>query len=351
MIPLKMIGIWWLMTIAAELERSSLNSFAALMYDKMETVCSEKYSGYTVHLLDRWPPLSSIDCECYIGSMVMTSQVSKQRWMLKKHAVPFAGTWVTAADLARAYLNIKYKGVKRRITTIQWKEFYEHRRQMPLSAFPCEIPNAYYIDIRSAYWTILRAVGWEVDYMPLKWLSVKNDLTVNDFPFQENKMARNCLVSLAADGSRMMQVWTGKEIQYRKGGNGLVNKMLYSLVADVLNAVACECLAAGAVYSFTDGFIVPDYAVGAVEDTIAAWGLSTSVKHAGPSTVKSVGAYRIGGFRTKKFDRQGGHSFSKIAAHRTEWLRKRFKHFSDKYGATVPFDEPNYIRRLNRKLR
>jgi hypothetical protein len=321
------------------------------MYAKMETVCSEKYAGYTVHLVDKWPPMSDIECECIVGAMVITSQSTKQRWMLNKNAVPFAGTWVTSADLARTYLNIKFKNQKRRITTLQWKEFYEKPRSMPLSAYPVQFEMGHYIDIRSAYWTILRAVGWNVDYMPNKWLSVKDDITVNDFPFSQDKMARNCLVSLAADGSRKMMCWTGNEIIFRKAGNGLVNKMLYSLVCDVLNGVADECLRAGAVYSFTDGFICPDNRVGEVEAVIASWGLSSSFKYSGDCEVKGSGAYRFGTYRTKKFDRQSGHAFHKVNPIYPTWLKKRFKHFSDKYGAIVPFSEPDYIRRLNRKLR
>lgn len=345
----------WLSTVTAvvspEVERSSLNSFAALMYDKIEAVCSEKYSGYTVHLLDRWPPMSEIDCECIIGSMVMTSQTTKQRWMLKHNAIPFAGTWVTSADLARSYLNVKFKDKKRRITTIQWKDFYNTKRSMPLSAYPVKFEMGHYIDIRSAYWTILRAVGWDVDYMPQQWLSVKDDLTVNDFPFAHDKMARNCLVSLAADGSRTMRVWTGNELHFRKAGNGLVNKMLYSLVCDVLNSVADECLRHGAVYSFTDGFICADDKVGEIDQIIGSWGLSSSIKYSGECEIKGAGAYKFGTFATKKFYRQTGHGFHKVNPVYPVWLKKRFSHFARKYGATLPFSEPDYIRRLNRKLR
>lgn len=339
------------MTAGNELLHSSLNSYAAVMYDKMEGVAREKWAGYTVHLLDRWPPMSDIDCECIVGSMVMTSQTTKQRWMLKRKALPFADTWVTSADLARLYLNLKFKGVKRRITTIQWKDFYEYnRRSMPLSAYPAKLEMGHYIDIRSAYWSILRAVGWDVDYMPGQWLKVKDDITVNDFPFSEDKMARNCLVSLAADGSRLMRIWDGEKMTSRKGGNGLVNKMLYCFVSDVLNGIADECLRAGAIYSFTDGFIVPDNKAGEIEQIIASWGLSSSFKHSGACEVKGAGAYKFDDFRTRKFDIQTGHSIHKVNPQYAAWLKKRFHHFARKYAITQPFDEVAYVARVTRKL-
>lgn len=331
-------------------ELSSLNRYAAEMYDRMESVAREKYAGYTVHLLDKFPPMSDIDVECIIGSMVLTSQTTKQRWMLKRDAIPFGGTWVTAADVARFYLNLKYKGVKRRITTIQWKDFYNGHRSTPLSAFPVSLENGVYVDIQSAYWSILRSVGWDVDYMPQGWLKVKDHLTVNDFPFSHNKMARNCLVSLAADGSRMIKVWDGSKMWFRKGGNSLVNKMLYSLVCDVLNNVAAECLAAGAVYSYTDGFICPDNTVGDIDAVIASWGLSASIKHSGPCEIKGSGAYKIGTFKTRKFDIQGQRNFHKVNPRHREWLKPRFAHFAHKYNTPGPFDEELYEYRKNRRL-
>lgn len=327
-----------------------LNPYAIEMYGKMEELAREKYTGYTIHLLDRFPPMSQIDVECIVGAFVLTSQSTKQRWMLKKDAIAFAGTFVTPSDLARLYLSIKYKGVKRRITTIQWKDFYETPRSMPLSAYPVSLANGYYVDIRSAYWTILRAVGWDVDYHPNGWLKVKSPLTVNDFPFPAIKMARNCLVSLAADGSRMMRCWDGEKMYFRKGGNSLVNKMLWCLVCDVLNNVAHEALQAGAVYSFTDGFIVPSSEVETVENVIASWGLASSVKAFGRTEVKGAGAYRIGDFTTRKFNKQSGHSIHKVHSRALDWLKPRFKHFADKHHATGPFDLRLYEDRVKRSF-
>lgn len=325
------------------------NVYAQRMLERMEHDAREKWGGWSVDLVKRWPPLSSIPHTYIIGSMVMTSQSQKHRYMMEKSAIEFADTYVSPSDLARLYLNIRFKGVKRRITTKQWKEFYETRRSTPLYVNPCHLERASYIDIRSAYWTILRAVGWDVDYQPMGWVRVVNPLTVNDFPFASQKMARNCLVSLAADGTRVMQVWNGTGISYQKGGNPLVNKMLYAFVCDVLNTVAYECIQAGAVYAFTDGFICSDDNVAELDRIIQSWGFSSSIKHQGECYVSGAGAYSFPDYTTMKFRRQMMRPVSKIAPVSVSWLKERFKHFSDKHQATSDFDVSLYEARINRK--
>jgi hypothetical protein len=331
-------------------DNESLNIYALEMLRRMEHEAREKWHGWAVSLVKRWPPLSSITETYIIGSMVMTSMSAKHRYMMEKSAIEFADTYVSPSDLARLYLNIKFKGVKRRITTAQWKAFYETKRSTPLYVSPCQLDNAVYIDIRSAYWSILRAVGWDVDYMPEKWLRVVNPLTVNDFPFASQKMARNCLVSLAADGTRVMQIWDGAGVRYQKGGNPLVNKMLWAFVCDTLNTIAYEVVQAGAVYAFTDGFIIhSDHADHAAE-IIASWGLTSSIKHSGPCYVSGAGAYSFPDYTTTKFRRQAMRPVSKIAPVSVDWLKSRFKHFSDKHDATSEFDVLKYQERLSRKM-
>lgn len=326
------------------------NTYASEMFQRMETAARIKWEGWTVELVKRFPPLSTIPYTCVIGSMIITSQEIKHRIIQEKNAIPFAGTYASPSDLARLYLNLRWKNAKRRITSKQWREFYQTHRSTPLYVHPCHLDHAYYIDIRSAYWTILRAVGWDVDYQPMGWLRVVDPLTVNDFPFPAQKMARNCLVSLAADGTRVMQIWDGQGIRYQKGGNPLVNKMLYAFVCDVLNTVASECIAAGAVYAFTDGFICDAKHVEAIDAIIRSWGFDASIKHRGPCDVSGVGAYSFPDYTTMKFRRQAMRPMSKIASVSAAWLKPRFKHFSDKHNATGDFDIEAYEERKGRRI-
>lgn len=279
------------------LENLLLNNWAALMYPKMESVAFDKYSGYTVHLLDKWSdyPLTKITVPCYVGSFSISSPTTKQRWLLKENAISFAGTYVSPADLARIYIGVKYGDKKRRICTAQWKNFYESYRQMPLYGYPVHLENAYYVDIRSAYWSILTAVGWDVQYTPGRVLSMKDPITCYDFPFAHIKMARNCLISIGAEKDRMIKFWTGERLEYRKGGNNFINRMLWCLVADVLNGVADDCIKHGAVYAYTDGFIVPGDRVRSIEAVIESWGLPVTIKAFGECDITGPGSYSFTG--------------------------------------------------------
>ncbi len=333
-----------------ELLYSNLNSYAALMYDKMVAQGREKWAGYKVHLLKRWFPISRLTIPAYIGTFAMTSPEHKIRWIKDSNAIPFADTWVTPADLARLYLSVKYDKVKRRINTAQWKNFYETHRSMPLWADPIYMEQAYYIDIKSAYWSILRAVGWNLQYTPGRVLGINDDMTVNDFPFPHVKMARNCLVSISADGSKTMQYWTGEKIVYKRGGNKLVNRMLWAFVCDVLNGIAFDCVSAGAVYAFTDGYIVPHTRLEAVSQTLDRWQIPYGIKHQGECEVSGPGAYSFtGGITTRKFNIQRPHTFHKINPVSNDWLRDRFSRAARYNRILEPFSEPDYVTRAVRR--
>lgn len=290
---------------------------------------SSKNEKYRIHLLERWFPVTRLTTPTVIGTFSLTSLASMQRWMLIRDSFNYGGGAVTPTDISRDYLETKFGKDKRRIGTMQYRNFYDHRRNAPLLAIPQEIDHAYYVDIRGAYWSILQAVGWNVDYMPDKWLRVLSDCS--DFPFPDIKMARNCLVSIAADGSSTMRIWTGNELIFRKAGNKFVNRMLWTIVCDVLNSVAYECIEAGAAYCFTDGFIVPANRRAAVEDVIASWGLTSGIKAQGQTIIKGAGAYKVGEVVTKKYDIGKPRSIRKIAEMvNRDWLKKRFAKFANR---------------------
>lgn len=316
------------------------------MYEQMEAAGLEKWKGYKVHLLKKWFPVTRLGCTAYIGSFSLSSPDTKQRWFLGGDAVPFANTWVSPADLARLYLTIKWGGKKRRINTAQWQNFYKTSRSMPLWADPVYMDMAYYVDIKSAYWSILRAVGWDLQYTPGKVLSINDPITVNDFPFDNLKMARNCLVSISSDGSKNFRFWDGEHIVIRKGGNKLVNRMLYCFVADVLNGVAFDAVRAGAVYSFTDGFIVPHHKMDAVTTAIDAWGLPWGLKQTGECEISGPGAYKFPKYITRKFNIQRPHTFHKINPVHVDWLRDRFSRAARYNRILEPFDVERYEGRI-----
>lgn len=285
--------------------------------------------GYKVHLLDRWFSLRRLTVPAIVGTFSITSPTTKQRWMLAKDSYEFEGIRVTPTDLTRAYLEEKYGSKKRRITTEQYRNFYDDRRNAPLYAEPCEIPEAVYIDIKSAYWSILQAVSWDVDYMPGAWVSKKSDHL--DFPFSDIKMARNCLVSVAANETGAMKIWTGTDLILKKSGNAFVNRMLWSLVMDVLNGIADECIQAGAVYAYTDGFICKASLATTLTSIISSWGLVSVIKHQGMAHIRGAGSYKCGERETGKYRMSRGGAFDRVdRTVNVPFLKKRLKYYSDR---------------------
>lgn len=299
------------------------------MYLKMMILRAEKNEGYRVHLLARWFSIRRLTCPAIIGTFAVTSTQTKQRWMLERESYEFEGIRVTATDLARDYLKVKYGDQKRRITTAQYRDFYDDRRTAPVFAKPCELPKACYVDVKSAYWSILKAVGWDVDYMPGGWLKKKS--SVLDFPFPDIKMARNCLVSVAANAYGSMKIWTGEKFILKKSGNSFVNLMLWSLVMDVLHGIATECIGAGAVYCYTDGFICAESIAPQLQDIIHSWGMHSEIKYRGEAHVKGAASYRVGERKTAKYDLQRERSIRKIdETVNISFLKQRMKWFSDR---------------------
>lgn len=297
-------------------------------YLKMLILRGEKMEGYRVHLLERWFSLRRLTCPAIIGVFSLTSQQTRQRWMLKKEVIEHEGVYLTPTDIARSYLEVKFGGKRRRITTLQWQNFYGFRRSAPVYAHPCTIQDAVYVDIQSAYWSILSACGWDVDYMPGKWVKKKSGLL--DFPFAGHKMARNCLVSVASNETGGMRIWTGKELLMKRAGNVFVNRMLWSFVMDVLNGIASECIAAGAVYAYTDGFISERSTAQTIVDIISSWGLVASIKREGEAEIKGAGSYRIGEHQTGKYRLMRERAYDKVdRAVNVAFLKPRFRHFAD----------------------
>lgn len=304
------------------------------MYLKIMIFRAEKQEGYRLHLLDRWFSIRRLTCPVIIGSFSLTSVQTKQRWMVKHEVYQFEeGIYTTPTDLARAYLAIKYprKG-RSRITTKQYQNFFGKRRNAPLFAKPANLSDAVYVDVKSAYWSILQAVGWDVDYSPGAWLKVKS--SVSDFPFPGIKMARNCLVSVAASASGRMTIWTGKELIAKKSGNQFCNLMLWSIVMDVLNGLATECISAGAIYCYTDGFICDTELADTIIGIIRSWGLVGEIKRKGPAHIKGAGSYRVGDYSSKPYQLSRDRTVDKIdRTVNVGWLKKRFAYFAAKAAA------------------
>lgn len=285
---------------------------------------NETNEGWNVGVVDNMPRLTGIDERVLMGSWSWTLPKSKTRLLLADAARQVGNYHVTPSAVTRAYLVDKYSGIKLRMTEQQSKLIVPDRPH-PLYAVPSVLDDALYFDIRSAFFSIVRAVGWDVDYCPGAWLAVRSD--VEDYPFPDWKHARNCIVSLSRKAD--MNVWTGSKIQTIPKYNPLLNYGLVALVYDVLHGVASDMVRAGALYAHTDGYIIP----AAKElDAIAiaqSWGLPWSIKSRGKMEVICAGVYS-----TPTHKPSGPQAKARpmrvnnLRQSGSEWLRKRFERFS-----------------------
>jgi hypothetical protein len=208
----------------------------------------------------------------------------------------------------------------------------KNRKHQPLLAEPCTLPNAYYLDIKSAYWQILQLGGYDVDYMPERFLSPRSD--VYDFPVPEIKLARNCLVSMGLPSG--VNVWIPNDGFQKKTPKKLsVNLVLWAFVQDILHGVAYDMVnRAGAVYVNTDGYIVPDDRMRDADNVFESWGLKATIRHHGKAVIRGAGDYDIAdsmGRRVRTVPRK----FSYIQPRGLDWLRKKVKYWSKRINLNL----------------
>lgn len=278
---------------------------------------NHKDERYTVTAMKQWFPITELTSPTWIGSFAWTSTASHQKWMLQKTALLYGSQYSTPADAARDYIETRYSK-KLRVTTAQYQAITKERHA-PLYANPCTLDHGVYVDLKSAYWSIVKSVGWDVDYNPMQWLMVRSDSS--DFPFSHNKLARNSLVSLAA--SYQSRLWTGTQLVVKRTGNQHMNKVLYALVMDVLNGIAWDMIKAGAVYVHTDGYIFPAARVGAAFEVLAAWGMVGGIKAEGYTKVYMAGTYDCGTWKHKRAIRDATHYHHSVYEPGNWWLRPR----------------------------
>lgn len=302
---------------------TALNSDQTLMLGMMTDVRSTM-PKYDVRLVETWPPLTSIRDMLFVGSFAWTSAVA--RWKMVQHDGAlnvYGDTILTPADIARDYVRAKYQKPGR-VTAGQYDATVKIHRFAPMFAKVGEYEHCTYLDLKSAYWSILQVIGWNVDYHPNRWLNVRS--TCRDFPLWKSKMARNCLVSVGLVGSGKR--WDGEKLTFVKKSNPLANLVLYAAVQDILHSIALDMIEAGAVYVHTDGYMLPSERVGRGFDILSQWGLVGTVRNEGRTTVYSAGTYSCGSHENARGFSRMGKDFNNVIPDFRDFLKPRFAKFA-----------------------
>lgn len=254
------------------------------------------------------PDVRTFTERAFVGTFSTTTTRSKRRYLLQDTLIKSLTDWgQTPSELARDYLDIAYPRKLR--ATGEQCEAFSKPRSMPLYYAPYVTNDGVYVDVRSAFWSIMSVVGWDVDYMPGKYLSPGR--APYDFPLPNHKVARNCLVSAGLDNS--VTVWTGNKFEETKPFNVHKNLGLWSCIADILHMIAVYAVkVCKARYVNTDGYIVPGFHAGDLIQYIQSIGLPYAIKDAGATMVTGVGSYRVGDTQTHNFSPEYSMPYSNL---------------------------------------
>jgi len=262
----------------------------------------------------------SITGLCWIGTYSMHD--SRRMWIDRYSCFHDSGVWWSPGQMARDYLTVKNIRSSR-ITGEQLNIFNE--KQPPMLAFPGRYSDMAYVDLKAAYWSIMRVMGWGVDYFPGLWLAKKDD--VKDFPFPDYKLGRNALVGVGILTGEARVFWQG-QYQTRKVGSRWANSNLWGLVQDVLHSVMWAAVDCGAVYVNVDGAIMPAKRAEEFQDFCAWNSLTAEVRAEGDAIITGVGRYQVGDKKTRTPASTPHYAHNLNPNIRDGWTLARFRKFS-----------------------
>jgi len=290
-----------------------------MIIDKMQSLALARAEKLSPIPMKIFPSIRDFTTTTWIGTFSWSNQTMRQRIIDADAIVDLFGVPQVPPEVARDYLRAKYTE-KRRHTTEQFAAINENR-SAPLYARTGFYQDMALVDIQSAYWSIVKIIGWDVDYNPSRWLGKRSDN--DDFPLPDNRIARNSLVS--AGLMTPTHLWDGTQLMKLKAHNPYVNYSLWACCQDILNSIATIALKAGAVHVHTDGFIVPIRNANYLIEEIARWGLAAKIKATGDAAIKGVGSYRVGETKTKKQYQFTPRTFNSIYEPDISFLRPRIR--------------------------
>lgn len=295
------------------------------MLDALKARTEERAEKRVTYPVRELPNLLTIPTLTWVGTYSYSIPALKTRYALDNVAIRMFGEWQTPTELSRDYLLEKYGGKPR-----QYHEQYivnAQSRGWPYLAKPGFHGDCVYIDLKSAYWSIMQVTGWDAEYFPGKWLMRAS--VMNDFPLPDNKLARNSIVSSAALST--VSMWTGSKLKTKNIGGKLYNPVVSSIVMDILHGIASDMENLGAVYVHTDGYIVPRYMMPTCLRMINdVWGVPARVKAEGLTVVKGIGAYSVGTTTSGLLGKVGESPARYIMPRSKSWLRESFRNMRER---------------------
>lgn len=291
--------------------------FTTQVNKALHELAHQRREKMTPEMVTHFPSIVDMRTKVILGSFSWTMPFLRRRFLDSNTSVDIFGVEQTPTEISRDYLRVVFPD-RLRATGAQVEELRKQKTH-PLYANPCVIESAAYVDLKSAYWSIMNAVGWNVDYFPNKFLGKGRG--VEDFPLPNHKPARNSLVSMGLPSQS--RIWTGTGFETEHTNNPNLNLGIYRLVQDVLHTIAFKAVQLGAMYVHTDGYILPIEKADELIYYIGEWGLTSKIKETGQAKIYAAGVYSIGEHKIHRIV-HGYTPHSYIKPESESWLLPRF---------------------------
>ncbi len=248
------------------------------------------------------PPISDLPPGTVLGTWAY-SVPGKVRFILDRELEVAPG--VLPGDLARTWIRDEYKLPIRRRKNQMVSCF-----TVPLHARLGKHGLCSYIDIRSAYATVLR-FGYDVEYVPNRYIASEPRPVPREI--KACKFAYSIAVAMSHSLLSHLDVVGKQGVFEHTPLNLYSNPCLYALAQDTLNGIGSEIvhnLGSNCVYANTDGYIVKEGFEAITIEIIRSWGFDARIREEegelmqGETEISGVASYRIGKFQTERFDPQ-----------------------------------------------
>lgn len=290
---------------------------SAKMLELLTDKCVERNQKYKTSVVQQFENLENVKERTVIGMFSRTYQVTKRRHIHELNAIDYCGYPQTRTEVTRDFLDLVHPN---RLRAKGWQaEQYKVSIAPPTLARIGRWGDCVYVDLKSAYWSILNIIGWDVEYTPGKWILPGR--VPYDFPLLDDKIARICLVSAGLNAPT--RVWTGTQIIQVRTGNSHLNLGLWLCTQHILHAIAKIADSLGAVHIHTDGYIVPRNSAQTLIDYISEFGLVGRVKGEGNTIIHGIGSYQCGATRTKNLVKPVRQYYNTIQEVDTRFIRNR----------------------------
>lgn len=235
--------------------------------------------------------------------------------------------WNGAIDTETSFTRMFLKSLGKR--KVRGEEYRGYRlSRPPLYIRPGVIEEGVYIDIKQAYPSIYKYLGWQTDYVRGKYWGVGKPL---HYPFP---MAWKAGRSYVVSGARHLQygryIENGK-VKIKKYLSQFSNPPLVSGVYDVLSMVArFSQYALKAYYWNVDGGIFHARAEEILLPFLESIGLTGAIKYRGHSVIMASGYWKVGDHKTVHYANNRASKFCSgdwIPMDKTEaeWVYKNFR--------------------------